>query len=94
MIIRMGYTRDWYEEQERQQRYFDEQDKRDLIQEEIDAEAEKIKSFEKAILEDVPADMPDTSREILKSYVAAHSTLTEKQRAYSLAMWVLNRKGR
>jgi hypothetical protein len=80
------WNKDWYREQEEQQRYFDEQDKRDPVQEEIDAEAEKLFGSE---VKKGAASLSESSRQILQSYVAAHTALSERQRAYSLAMWIL-----
>lgn len=80
------WNKDWNQEQEAQQRYFDEQDKRDPVQEELDAEAEKLFGSE---VKEGAATLTEYSREILNSYIAAHTTLTERQRAYHLAMWIL-----
>lgn len=68
-----------------------EEDSRDPIQEEIDAEGTALlQEFGK----DVPARNETTfSKAILRSFVAAHCTLSEKKRAYALAMWVLRNKG-
>ena len=36
--------------------------------------------------------LSESSREVLKSYVAAHSTLTEKNKAFNLAHWSMKDK--
>lgn len=83
--------KDWYQEQEEQQRWYDEQDKRDPVQEEIDAEAERLFGIE--VKKEVE-ELGDASRQILQAYIAAHSSLTERQRAFNLAKWILRKDKR
>lgn len=72
----------------------DEYDMADPIQDELNHEAnEMIKTFGSQIKE--KQELSDSAQEVLKSFVAAHSTLSERKRAYDLALWILkkNKKG-
>lgn len=86
----MGYEEDWDLKQDQEQKHWDMEDKRDPIQESLNAEADALIAQFGSEIRNLP-ELSDSSKEILKSYVAAHSTLSEKRRAYSLAMWVLSK---
>jgi FMN phosphatase YigB (HAD superfamily) len=58
----------------------------DEVQRELDEEAERLFGSE---IKEGAATLSDSSRQILQSYVAAHTALSERRRAYSLAMWIL-----
>lgn len=76
-------SKTYEEEQAAQQRYFDEQDRFDPIQHELDMEAAKITGVQIEIKYKLPPQ---------KKHRPAHNTpLPEKTRAYNLAMWVLRK---
>jgi hypothetical protein len=59
----------------------------DEVQAELDAIAEQETNTQKR------KQLKEPQASVLKSYVHAHSKLSEKKKAYNLAMWVL-RKGK
>lgn len=90
---------DWYVEQEKQQQYFDELDRyngRDTIQEELDAEFKKWcdENPEEAIKKGYRFIAAPLKKNIVKNPTGEHSLISEKQRAYNLAKWILSLKRR
>jgi len=79
-------------ENQREQEHYNRVDSFDEVQAELDAEADKIMSEFGSETKHERESLTVEAQQILKSYVAAHSKLTEKKRAYDLAMWILRSK--
>jgi hypothetical protein len=76
-------SRSWEEEQALQQRYFDDLDRYDPIQHELDVESGKIAATFPKITKE------ETHEAVIRP--AHNSPLSEKVRAKNLAMWTLRK---
>lgn len=73
------YNRTYEEQQAFEDAQYHLIEKRDEVQDELDAIALKTERKE----------LPKQKQETAKHFVAAHLKLSEKKRAYNLAMWIL-----
>lgn len=86
----------WNTEQEKQAKYFEEQDRRDLVQEEFDVHSEKLRVKKEKLLSKFGRDIKaapisHSAFTVLETVAAEHSNLLEVSRARQLAMWILRK---